>query len=321
MTRRNPRCHNAAPSPLPRSNFSNCATSVTTTPAPMCANAAPPCSRSPTAWRPTPSPAMACSARATPTPSTPGSTAFRPRACPACSPTSTAATAAAIFSSASEPLEELQERLHQGPGAEARQVTGRTDGPPPSRWTLEGIRATFDRFTDYTLSGVWRYLRRHGLRLRSARVQQFSPDPDYAAKVADLEMALWEASRYPKSVTAVFLDQMGFARWPEPAPDWAAAAPVADRHGSKQGLWRTMGALNALTGQVTYVDGYIVGRAKVITCYRRLVEAYPQAERIYAIQAGRAHQSSPRRRSWTTSWRKLSSRAALKRLVAMLPLP
>jgi len=32
-------------------------------------------------------------------------------------------------------------------------------------------------------------LRRHGLRLRSARVQQFSPDPDYAAKVVDLELS------------------------------------------------------------------------------------------------------------------------------------
>jgi hypothetical protein len=175
--------------------------------------------------------------------------------------------------------------LQQGPGEEARpQATATAAGPPPSRWTLETIRATFDWLSNYTLSGVWRYLQRLDLRLRSARVQQFSPDPQYAAKVLELEMALWEARRYPDTVVAVFLDQMGFARWPAPAPDWAAAAPVADRHGSKQGLWRTMGALNALTGQVTYVDGYIVGRAKVITCYHRLVEAYPQAERIYAIQ-------------------------------------
>jgi len=40
--------------------------------------------------------------------------------------------------------------------------------------------------------------------------------------------------------------------------------------------------LNALTGQVTYVDGYRVGRAKVIACYGQLAEAYPQAQRIYA---------------------------------------
>src|SRR5215468_11252911 len=45
-----------------------------------------------------------------------------------------------------------------------------------------------------------------------------------------------------------------------------------------------MGALNAWTGQVTYVDGYLVGRDQAIPCYGRLVETYPQAERIYAIQ-------------------------------------
>jgi hypothetical protein len=179
----------------------------------------------------------------------------------------------------------LVARLRQGPGPEAQaQAAASPEGPPPSRWTLDTIRVSFDWLRDYTLSGVWRYLRRANLRLRSARVQQFSPDPEYTDKVLALEMALWEARRYPDRVVAVFLDQMGFARWPDPATDWAGASPVADRHGSKQGLWRTMGALNALTGQVTYVDGYIVGRAKVIACYGRVIEAYPQAERIYAIQ-------------------------------------
>jgi hypothetical protein len=137
---------------------------------------------------------------------------------------------------------------------------------------------------DYSLSGVWRLLERCGLRLRSARVQQFSPDPAYATKVAELEMVLWETRRYPDTVVAVFLDQMGFSRWPDPAPDWGAERPVADRRGAKQGLWRLMGALNPFTGQVTYLDNYIVGREKVIECYGRLVDAYPQAERLYAIQ-------------------------------------
>ena len=195
------------------------------------------------------------------------------------------ATAGGAFNHDQELKQQLQERLHQGPGEEARwQAAATPQGPVPSRWTLNSIRATFDCLGNYTLSGVWRCLQRLDLRLRSARVQQFSPDPDYARKVLDLEMALWEARRYPDTVVAVFLDQMGFARWPDPAPDWAGITPVADRKGSKQGLWRTMGALNALTGQVTYVDGYIVGREKVIACYRRLVEAYPQAEHIYAIQ-------------------------------------
>jgi DDE superfamily endonuclease len=149
---------------------------------------------------------------------------------------------------------------------------------------LRTIQAHCAWLRDYTPSGVWRLLDRWGLRRRSAAVQQFSPDPDYDAKVAELEVALWEARRYPRSVVAVFLDQMGFSRWPDPAPDWGAERPVADRRGAKQGLWRLMGALNPFTGQVTYLDNYIVGRQKVIECYGRLVAAYPQARRLYAIQ-------------------------------------
>ena len=51
--------------------------------------------------------------------------------------------------------DELLARLQQGPGEEARQELAATpDGPPPSRWTLRGIRATFAWLHNYTLSGV-----------------------------------------------------------------------------------------------------------------------------------------------------------------------
>jgi hypothetical protein len=45
-----------------------------------------------------------------------------------------------------------------------------------------------------------------------------------------------------------------------------------------------MGALNALTGQVTYRDAYIIGREKVGAFYHQLVAAYPHARRIYVVQ-------------------------------------
>ena len=155
---------------------------------------------------------------------------------------------------------------------------------PASHWTLASIRSTFDWLNGYTLSGVWRHLGRLGLKLRSARVQQFSPDPEYQTKLVDLEMALWEAGRYPRSMVAVFLDEMGFARWPEPTLDWGAEPTVADRRGANNGLWRLIGGLNALTGQVNYSDAYIVGRAKVTEFYGELVKAYPRARRLYVIQ-------------------------------------
>jgi DDE superfamily endonuclease len=196
------------------------------------------------------------------------------------------ATTAAPFAE----REAVLQRLQQGPGPEAREETAvRTDGPPPSRWTLATIRASFESIRDYTLSGVWRWLhRRVGIELRSATVQQYSPDSQYERKLRRLKRCLRKAATDPDHVVLVFLDEMGYSVWPEAAADWCAQAPadppLADRQKSGNGLWRIGGALNAMTGQVTYVDGYIVGRAKVIELYRRLVQTYPQADTIYVVQ-------------------------------------
>jgi transposase len=160
--------------------------------------------------------------------------------------------------------------------------------PPPSRWSLREIRATFSWWQGFTLSGVWRALRRLGLGLRSAHVQQYSPDPAYLAKEAHLLACLREAAATPDEVVALFLDEVGYTRWPTPAPDWAlpapATAPVADRAKTKQQLWRVIGALNALTGQVDYLDNYIIGRAKVSAFYRQVDQVYADARHIYLIQ-------------------------------------
>jgi DDE superfamily endonuclease len=200
-----------------------------------------------------------------------------------------AATAGGVF----DCKEQLLQGLRQGPTEVSPQAATPGDVPPLSRWTLDAIRAHFAWLTDYSLSGVWRLLHRHDLKLRSARVQQYSPDPDYAGKVADLEMSLWEARRYPRSVVAVFLDEFSYRRWPDPAPDWAALAPLADRQECKDQQWRTIGALNARTGQVNYLDAYVVGRAKVIEFYGQLGEVYPEARKLYVIQDNWSIHSHP----------------------------
>jgi transposase len=99
---------------------------------------------------------------------------------------------------------------------------------------------------------------------------------------------LQEAAAAPDAVAALFLDEMGYARWPEPGADWGLAAPaprpVAGRAGSKQRLWRVIGALNALTGQVDYLDAYVVGREKVSAFYRQLEQRYAGLRRLYVVQ-------------------------------------
>lgn len=178
--------------------------------------------------------------------------------------------------------DELAEQLRQDPGAAAAQVNavGATC-PPPGLWTLARIRASVAWLADYSLSGVWRVLERLGLGLRSARVRQYSPDPEYLLKRKRLERALRDATRQPEAAVALFLDEFGYYRWPDPARNWGPS--VAERDGNNQ-QWRTVGALNALTGQVDYLDDYLVGRRQIIRFYGQLAQAYAGADRVYVIQ-------------------------------------
>jgi transposase len=188
------------------------------------------------------------------------------------------------FEAREEVKAELLETLHAGPGAAAgREVMVGTSGPVPSRWRLRTVRVSVAWLTGYSLSGVWRVLQACALGWHTARARLFSPDPDYRSKVRRLHRGWRDAARHPKRVVALFLDELGYRRWPEVAPTWALETAVAQRAGTNQ-QWRTIGALNALTGQVTYLDGYIVGRRQVIQFYAQLDHAYPAADLLYVIQ-------------------------------------
>ena len=99
---------------------------------------------------------------------------------------------------------------------------------------------------------------------------------------------LQEAAQAAEDVIVLFLDEMGYFRWPEAGPDWAETAPTqapeAMRAGPNNRQQRIIGALNARTGQVDYLDNSIVGRKQVIAFYKRLNQIYAQAWRIWVIQ-------------------------------------
>ena len=200
-------------------------------------------------------------------------------------------------------------RLREGPGEAARQaVMVGARGPAPSRWTLRTIRATVDWLQPYSLSGVWRVLTGLDLRLRSAQVQQYSPDPAYAAKEAQLHACLREAAAAPGEVVALFLDEMGYYRWPAPAADWGPAAPAAPwrrRTVGTNSQWRIVGALNALTGQVSYLDNYIVGRKQLVRFYEQLAATYAAARRIYVVQDNWSVHEHPDVRAALATWPRL----------------
>ncbi len=180
-------------------------------------------------------------------------------------------------------LDTIQDRLRQAPPADPV-----TPAVPASRWTLRTLREAVPALTGSSLSGIWRMLRRGGVAWRSARLQQFSPDPDYAAKYDRLLRCLTEAAADPTHREVLFLDEMGFTRWPDAGRVWGPSAPapvpVASRQGATNGLWRLVGALNARTGQVDYRDNYIVGRHQLGKFYQQLDTAYPNATTISVVQ-------------------------------------
>ena len=126
------------------------------------------------------------------------------------------------------------------------------------------------------------------MRLRQGRLPLYSPDPAYATKLDRWLGCLREAAQTPEEVVVLFLDEMGYFRWPDAATDWAevapAKAPEAVRAGPNNRQQRLIGALNARTGQVNYLENYVVGRKQVIAFYGRLNQIYAQARHIYVIQ-------------------------------------
>lgn len=182
----------------------------------------------------------------------------------------------------------IRDRVQQPPGEEAATALGLPEGVEmPHRWTLRAIQASVAELADYSLSGVWYACRRAGVRLRTARMRQYSPDPDYATKRDVVVTVLQKAAVDPTGTVVVFLDEMGYMRWPQPARTFAPAAPAPPPRTSPAGREaksRIGGMLDPLTGRVLYVEHRTVGRERLLYLYHKLHAAYPDAHTIYVVQ-------------------------------------
>jgi transposase len=184
--------------------------------------------------------------------------------------------------------EELQDRLRRPPNPGCTSMSEQNPQWTPCRWSLLVVRRTFEWLAGYSLSGVWRVLQTLEIEWKQGYVRLWSPDPAYSHKVRRIKKVLKYAASDRRHVVALFLDEMGYFRWPSASPDWIADTdgfPRAEHGGQDNNQqWRVIGALNACTGQVTYLQGYIIGRQQVSAFYRQLAEQYRRFEKVYLIE-------------------------------------
>ncbi len=184
--------------------------------------------------------------------------------------------------------DEMQDRLRRPPDPSCTAMSEQNPNVTPCRWNLIVVRQTFEWLADYTLSGVWRVLQTLEIEWKRGYVRLWSPDPAYVSKVRRIKNVLKQAASDPKHIVALFLDEMGYHRWPSASPDWIARTdsfPRAEHRGHENNQqWRVIGALNACTGQVSYMQKYIIGREQVSAFYCQLAEQYARFEKVYLIE-------------------------------------
>jgi DDE superfamily endonuclease len=134
--------------------------------------------------------------------------------------------------------------------------------------------------------GMSQLLRRLRIRLKRARTYVHSPDPLYEEKLALIAQVRQQVETAPQRFVLLYLDEMSYYRQPTLASDYAPMArsqPLARWGHGTNPHFRILGALNALTGQVTYCQHSKLAIRRISAFYAELCTIYPQAETIFVV--------------------------------------
>jgi len=172
----------------------------------------------------------------------------------------------------------LLEYVHQAP--ENFQQTG-------SRWSLASLLKCCKWMQINSCSGMCRLLQRLGIRYKRARDYLHSPDRDYADKVSYIQACLEMTRAEPEHYVLLYLDEFAFERQPtleRTYEEQGSICPLAYLSHRSNTQCRGLGALNALTGQVLYLQRTHITTAVLSAFYAQIASAYPQADTIFVVQ-------------------------------------
>ena len=129
-------------------------------------------------------------------------------------------------------------------------------------------------------------LQRLGISYKRGRDYVHSPDRHYGEKLDLLQQARLRAYYAPERYVFTYANQLTYYRQPSLAQAYELrghAQPLAERSHAKNTAFRIMGALNAVSGQVTYRQRSHTNLACLVDFWYDLRQAYPDAATIYVV--------------------------------------
>lgn len=161
-----------------------------------------------------------------------------------------------------------------------------TFGYTPSRWKLSLIAEVCDWLNVSNASSLWRLLQRLGIHYKRGREYIHSPDRHYLDKLSLIELARMRAYYAPEQCVFLYLDELSYYRQPTVAQAYAAKGQhqaLARRSHTANTRGRVIAVLNALTGQVNYLQRSRISRLTINNFWGDVRTAYPQADLIYVV--------------------------------------
>jgi len=160
-------------------------------------------------------------------------------------------------------------------------------GKHTSRWNLSYIMDVCKWLQVNTLSGLSKLLKRLRISYKRGRSYIYSPDSYYEQKMDFIAQCLLKAWYAPEKYVLLYQDEFTIYRQPTIARDYeqmGKCQPLARRSYRSDTEFRGIGALNAVTGQVTYHQASKADIRQLAVFYDMVVKDYPRIETIYMVE-------------------------------------
>jgi len=165
-------------------------------------------------------------------------------------------------------------------------------GSTKTRWDLGLISQVCDWLAVNSPSSLCQLLKRLRISYKRGRSYVHSPDPHYQQKMDMIAQCLLKAWYAPDEYVLLYQDEFTFYRQPTVARDYEQMGnhqPLARRSHGRTTEFRGIGALNAITGQVTYHQASKAGIKQLTSFYDMIAEDYsredyPKLDTIFMVQ-------------------------------------